>query len=243
MGSVVDARALQWCLGKRDVGTVICAPAAARAGKDQRGVIVMHEDLTTTQIKYSAYKSSWLKRSEEAPVFAVGDRVRLKPGMHLHDNATVANKCLGTPSQRRYGIVCSVGAVRNGIQRNVEVLCPLLPGRRKVFSSIDWQELCEGSKDCARSLYPSAVLARAERCMVAIAGDAEQLKDLIKEHLEPEGGAKLPVDTNALVDKFGIEVILTLILSFAILQLCSLSYIFNAGVVRARSSGGSRARA
>lgn len=170
----------------------------------------MHEDTATAQIRYAAYKSSWLKRSEESHVFAVGDRVRLRPGIHSENRITVDNKCLGTLSQRRYGIVCSVGALRNGVQRNVEVLCPLLIGPQHLFtSSNDWQEMCEGDKDCARSLYPAAVLTLAERSMVVLEGDINQLKSLIKEHLDREG-AKVSIDTNALVDKFGLEVVLTL---------------------------------
>lgn len=199
-GSLVE----EWCLGKSNIGTVVCAPAPLRSGGEQRNVIVMYEDPSTLQIRYSLYRSSWLTRAHPPPVFAVGDRVRLKPGTFLDYCPMVLNKCLGTPDQHRYGIVVSVGPVRNGVQRNVEVICPSIDIPQSMYSDINWEDVCEGHVDSPRSLYPAHVLAPAERCITPLPGDMARLKGLLQERWSGVDGPN--VDTNVLVDKFGVEV-------------------------------------
>lgn len=114
------------------------------------------------------FKSSWLERKVPGEQqFKPGDRVQLRMGYALDatQQATLAAKCLGAPSEYSYGVVRSVGRVCDGVQRNIEVVA-----------------INQFSNKPLVSLYPSHFLALAcKETTLISARDLEVLTNLVKK--------------------------------------------------------------
>lgn len=141
-----------------------------------------------------AFRSTWLTRDATAHVFKVGDRVQLKPETWLASSPWTHGKALGKPMDARYGIVRTVGPVRDGVQRNVEVL--LVPSRdpgdmknRNSRPSVD-----------RSSLYPASCLIPATRSMVLMESEKKLLEQAARANLSSS------VNVQKLVQKYGLGV-------------------------------------
>ena len=110
-----------WCLGSigsPKEGVVVFSPSSSEAELRDVGVASL-DDLS--QVFW--FRSSWLKRvgNKRSTPFAIGDRVQLDVTMWRPGTIETSGKCLGTPLDAAYGIVCGVGKMRDGIARNLEV--------------------------------------------------------------------------------------------------------------------------
>ena len=95
----------------------------------------------------------------------------------------VDGKCLGTPSQSMYGRVVAVGVIREGIQRNVEVVAVGGPHNGQV------------------SLYPAYALVPAARNAVMTNHDLSLLHATVHHFLTSHG--LTTVDVDQLIATFG----------------------------------------
>ncbi len=177
---------------------VACPEKVHKKFKDQRAVLVMVADPTSGEQSFSFYRSKWLQR---APVvgqtFAVGDRVQLNSMADSIDGVELAGKCLGAVAQGRYGIVTAVGPVRNGVQRNVEVMAQL-----------DSSDASRGRGRAAgllHSLYPSSALVMANKAVANITDTMTDLIALIREEFQSHAHFR-QLDVAMLVTKMGFKV-------------------------------------
>lgn len=135
---------------------------------EQRGILVAPLGPDGTLGPAAAFRGSWL---ELAPPllrpFVVGDRVALDPGSWRRGDTCTGHKCLGEPSWGRFGVVVAVGPVRDGAQRNVDVLAV-------VGSGGPGRSAREGGDVSSppRSLYPAAALVAAVPAAVQAEDDA-----------------------------------------------------------------------
>ena len=112
-----------WCLGSAGnakEGVVIFAPSTTGSDSEQRDIGVASRD-NLSQVYW--FRANWLKRTRNAgrTVYSLGDRVQLDVSMWAPGKTETSGKCLGTPVDGAYGIVCGVGSMRDGIVRNIEV--------------------------------------------------------------------------------------------------------------------------
>lgn len=202
----------------KKVGVVIAATEYDLKLADQSEVVVMAEDESTCSMQYGVFRASWLKRASPVLSFKLGDLVSLNPAICGVDSSEelFLGKCLGSPEDRSWGVVCSVGGVRNGIQRNVEVLAfdvssPALIAVGEGLDSGDmgeddlwggdWETAC--GKDNRRSLYPSALLQPADRALVVRPGDMDLLAGVLADFLSTQTPY---VDVGVLIKKFSFGV-------------------------------------
>ena len=117
-----------WNLSGGAEGIVTCVPrpsAGRRIGKEQRMVLVssLREPL------HFFFRSSWLQPSALARAgFKIGDKVQLSgsdwDGWRMRDEHLdeFEARCLGLKEAMACGTVSHTGVVRDGVQRNVEVV-------------------------------------------------------------------------------------------------------------------------
>jgi hypothetical protein len=134
------------------------------------------------------FKPSWVLKipNDGGTIFRQGDRVQLDASNWSADNVETAGKCLGKPADRRYGIVRGVGAVRDGVQRNVEVAV--------------------GDADSfVLSLYPSYSLIHAVRSLVSFPEDYHDLLSAATGLIR-KSRSSTTLSAARLVELFGPEV-------------------------------------
>jgi hypothetical protein len=199
---------------------VIAANEVDSKSCEQSEVLVMCEDETLGTAQYGLFRSSWLKRCPTFQIFQPGDIVSLNPAFSDESfDGMIFGKCLGKLSDLSCGIVCSAGPVRNGVQRNVEVVScdaksPAIICMGETLDSLggmdgdglwdgNWESFCGSGDDAMRSLYPSAVLQKAYRPLVMRPGDMERLAESLMEFLPLHG---VSVDVRFLIKKFGYKV-------------------------------------
>jgi hypothetical protein len=153
-------------------------------GDEQREVIVAGMD--NQQCPYS-FRASHLKRvsNDGSTRFEVGDRVQLDIARYRPKNDMFAGKCLGTADDGAYGLVCSVGVVRDGCQRNVEVVA------------------VGGPRNGMVSMYSACALTEAVRSTVLTDQDRRLLIDIVEELIFESG---ISYDAEYLVSRFGLGV-------------------------------------
>ena len=209
---------------------------------DQRAVLVCAEaDANAPTAAPCAFRSSWLQRAvplgyddgsgagptklpagpgptilAQARYFEAGDRVQLNPGTWKAKATETTGKCLGTPTDGLYGIVRSAGPVRDGVQRNIEVVA--IDPRASTGGAGEVAEaggLASTGGDGASgigsgpaprvSLYPSSSLVHAARRTVLASGAERDSLVAALEALVTE--LALPaLRVRVLVDKFGLQV-------------------------------------
>ena len=162
-----------WCLGKMPVAAgsdpkvgVVLLAQDPQASADQRGVLVASVDDPT---KVFSFRSSWLERvvNDGTREYKLGDRVQLDVANCPDElcDPQVIGKCLGLSSQAIYGRVVNVGVMREGSQRNIEVVAVGGPNNGKV------------------SLYSSPVLVPAVRRAVITDQDRAILDNILRHFL------------------------------------------------------------
>jgi hypothetical protein len=150
-----------WCLGNVGSGVIgvvqyACEPSSS--GEEQRNIIVSSFD-NSDDCHY--FRGSWLKLSPNAggSIFQIGDRVQIDRSTYIYDGE-MAGKCLGNPDNFYFGIVSSVGPIRDSIQRNIEVHLP------DVFECNELNRV---------SLYSSYHLVKADRDVVLLDSEKSSL--------------------------------------------------------------------
>ena len=153
-----------------------------------RGIVVCRLHDTSRQWLVS---SSDLQRVRTVPydhIYKKGDFVKLDSAV----TGVSAAKCLGSPSEGRWGVVICTGASRRGIQRNIEVVLFVEPAG-----------MGEGFEP-AVSLYSSLDLLLVPRCVQRLEENEKQsLIDTLKQLSET---TKLAFDVPVLVHKLGLDV-------------------------------------
>ena len=171
MGDIVTlddsfVEASGWCLGTvadKRTGIVRFAPSANTDADEQRDVLI--SSLADPKKVYS-YRGKWLVRHKADPRrYKVGDRVKLDIATARSQGKETAGKCLGLPAQGNYGLVCGLGNVRDGLQRNIEVVS------------------VSGSRVGTVSLYPSYSLMPATRLAVLLDDEMPSLIAKVSEVL------------------------------------------------------------
>ena len=182
------AEASGWCLGSaadKQAGLVRFAPAAAEVGSEQRDVLVSSLDDTK---KVYSFRGKWLKRVKaEGPArFKIGDRVKLDIGTARKGGKETSGKCLGLATQGNYGRVCGLGVLRDGVQRNVEVVS------------------ASGGRAGTVSLYPSYSLMLAPRLAVLLDDEVASLVQNVSQVLRD---ADMPeIDAELETRRLGLDV-------------------------------------
>lgn len=205
IGIVLESDGNKWCLGasktsNRPVGIVVAAPDGNRKAKGQRAVLIMQSDPESNSARFSFYHSKWLCRvSAVRNIFNVGDRVQLNAQCEYLDGVSLSGKCLGSPKECRYGVVSAVGPIRNGIQRNVEVVA--------LLNDADTAHGIGRNHGYLYSLYPSAALVFAEKASTLFSTTMEELSSHIKSNLQLYPHLQ-KLDVSMLVAKMGFQVIL-----------------------------------
>lgn len=141
---------------------LLAPPPKSKTAAEQRNVLVAAVDDPT---RVYNYRSNWLERVPNLGLhhFGVGDKVQLDYGAWLIEPDLLAGKCLGAAPSHDYGIVCAVGPVRDGRQRNIQV----------------WSAV--GSRQGHVSLYPAHTLVLALRRDVLTPRDREGLAAALQE--------------------------------------------------------------
>jgi hypothetical protein len=178
-----------WCLGSKAeprTGVILGIPPSVSSTKRQESLLVARLDVPHDAF---LFKPSWLVKvpNDDALMFRPGDRVQLDVSNWTEDDEDTLGKCLGKPVDRRYGIVRRVGPVRDGVQRNIEVV---------VGTTIESMSV---------SLYPSCKLVLAIRNLTFLPRDAElltQATTALMARVSPNS----PVNLTKLLEIFGPEV-------------------------------------
>ena len=106
----------------------------------------------------------------------------------------VAAKCLGAPADNKRGVILFAGALRKGIQRNIEVAC------------IQHQDGGDEGSIVAVSLYSSLEIQLATRCTYTGAPSKLEAPALVESLSELCKAADMQLDAERLVDMFGLDV-------------------------------------
>jgi hypothetical protein len=189
-----------WCLGNAyasRVGTVVALTDTDHstqfdASLDGSELLVLPSDASQAQRASPAvYRSSWLKRlMPQVAQFALGQRVQLNCTAWFISSAEALGKCLGTPANALYGVVCGVGSLRNGVQRNIEVV------------------VLNGKEESGRlSLYPAYMLSPAVRSMILTFHDKEMLVTVVTS-LFTSAFPNATIDARKVVEQSGLQVTL-----------------------------------
>ena len=213
-----------WCLGSssdtnKKIGIVLAANEVDKSLCVQTEVLVFCEDAMNGQVQYGLFMSSWLQRCPACPLLQRGDIVGLNPAFCVTSLEHITDgKCLGAASDFAGGVVARVGPIRNGVQRNIEVVaydhpCPSVISIADNMDRMDhttlddiwegnWGSLC-GMEDRWRSFYPTAVLQKLPRVLTMRPGDDKRLVDSLTASLVSQ---RPFVDVGVLVRKFGYGV-------------------------------------
>jgi hypothetical protein len=186
-----------WCLGTVDkprVGTVVAVSTGddvlSDPFTDASEVLVVSGAMGQGCTPAALYRSSWLRRTpREIGSFSKGQRVQLNRTAWLTNSGEARGKCLGTPADALYGVVCGVGPVRHSVQRNIEVM---------VINDSD-----EGSK--RKSLYPAYLLSDAIRSTCMTTRDRETLVPVVAAFLS-SAFPKSQINTRNIVEQCALQV-------------------------------------
>ncbi len=163
----------------------------------------MHTDESDMTTRYSIFRSSWLQRVPVFPTFKPGDFVTLHPSHRTLNEG----KCLDSGGA---GIVVSTGPIRNGIQRNIEVVSLTTtefqtisqasesPDEDSAMDSWEgnWHQLCGSGTQ--RSLYPNIALIPALRSLTFLPSDLNELTNILRRNFSDS-----TLDLGGLLKKFG----------------------------------------
>lgn len=193
----------EWMPSTEDV-LVVCSVFHACS---DRGIVVCRLHDTS---RLWLVTSSELQRVRAVPyehIYKKGDFVKLDSTC----TGVSAAKCLGAPSEDRWGVVIGAGASRRGIQRNIEVV---------LF--VELADNGEGFEPVV-SLYSSLDLLLVPRCVQRLEEDEKQsLIDTLKQLSE---STKIAFNVPVLVNKLGLDVFSKLWPLFADANAYSAAYL------------------
>jgi len=186
-----------WCLGEKGEGVVGCVihiPTTSSTSI-QRDVLVAAVRDPTIESNESvfSFQSSWLQRAPNTNhLFSLRDKVQLdiskwtlspKTDEWIAPDEAAARKCLGNPAQGKFGFVVSNGSIKDGIQRNIEVM----------------------GSDGTVSFYSAISLVPAVRASVLDQCDISSLTKLLEKLITSTLGPSILMDVASIVKKNGLR--------------------------------------